>query len=187
MATPTPIALLPRASIEPLVAFVDGYISERHSRRVRRSDYSVESGATLTDHAVREPDELTVEGWVSDIMPSREADQGLPLLERAAAAWAEIDHVMSARKPLTVVSLLATYTDMLLTGAEAPVDQRVGRALRFTLTLQRVQFADTLEEPGAIIHAATGPAADRVGTEDRGRVDAPNVAEPPPYWAALEA
>ena len=165
------IALLPRASIEPLVAYVDGYLDEQHRLSVNKTEFPVESGAQLTDHAVRQPTKLTLTGWTSDVLRAAEADQGVPALERAAIAWAAIERLVAAREPVdVVVTLLGTYPSMLITSATAPVSADTGRALRFTLELEEVQLVGVTVEAGRLEPHPS--IADRVGEENRGRVEA---------------
>ena len=166
------------ARIDPLVGRVDGYLTEEHERNVTKTSYPVESGASLTDHAIREPDKLKLEGWVSDLLPSGEGGQAAPLPERSVAAWEEIGKLMTAREPLTVVTSLGVSRDMLITKASATVDRTTGRALRFTLELEEIQFRSLAGITGEeLAPAVGGPADGRVGTTIRGHVETQQLGE----------
>ena len=160
-----------------LSSHVDGFYAENHRARAMKTSYPVESGAEITDHAVREPTRLKLEGWVSNLMPAAAATIGTPLQERGAAAWLEILNTLEAREPLTVVTALAVYQNMLLVSAEAPVDRSTGLALRFTLELEEVLLRDPSRAGGGS-PVSRGPAAGRLGATRRGRVQAENVTEP---------
>ena len=170
----------PRATeIEPLVGRVDGYLSEEHEASVSHTTYPVESGASLTDHAVRRPDKLKLEGWVSDLLPADTAFRGAPLQQRAAEAWGQIDLLMTRRRPLTVATRLKVYRNMLLTKASAPVNNGTGYGLRFTLELEEILFRPLRETAGglSLVPADDGPAADRTADANRGAVRPRAVSE----------
>ena len=152
----TPVALLPRASIPPLIGWIDGYLSEGHQLAVKPTEYPIEDGSSLIDHAVVQPAKLTLRGWTSN---TASGDSGMPRHERAAAAKTEIEHLIRRRQPIDVVSLLGTYRNMLIVEMNAPVDRHTGRALDVTLTLQELLVAGGT--PGA--STVTGPAVDRAG------------------------
>ena len=158
-----------KTAVLPLGGVVDGFLSEEHKIRLSKTSYPVEStGLPLTDHAVIEPRTLKLEGWVSDLLPS--TDRGDPSATRGLVAWRQVYELMQTREPVTVVTTLGTYTDMLITSATAPVDRTTGRALRFDLELEEVLFRGL--EP-ALSRMVVGPAQDRVGDVERGRVQAP--------------
>ena len=162
--------------IEPLVGFVDGWLSEEHEMQVSTTTYPVESGASLTDHAMRRPDTLKLEGWVSDLVPSDEADRGLPLELRAGAAWAEISRLMNDSELLRVATPLRTYRDMLITKASAPVSRGTGRGLRFTLELNQILLRPLRELAGGLrLVLPDAPTNDRVTDVQRGRVIASSI------------
>ena len=158
----------------PLGGIVDGFLAEEHKIRLSKTSYPVEStGLPLTDHAVIEPRTLKLDGWVSDLLPS--IDQGNPSASRGRVAWQQVYELMQTREPVTVVTTLGTYTDMLITSATAPVDRTTGRALRFDLELEEVLFRDLEPTMGRVV---VGPAQDRVQEVDRGRVSTPAVVLP---------
>ena len=122
-----------------------------------------ESGASLTDHAVREPDVVTIRGWTADLHPSRRSTN--IDVDRAAAAWAEIDRLMNARELVTLATLFGTYTNMLILKASASATGRTGRGLPFMLELEQVQVTTLTEiEADLVVDPVPGgPAEDRAG------------------------
>ena len=170
-------------SILALGQTVDGYYGEEHKLKVSKTTYPVESGASLVDHAVREPTKLKLQGWVSDLMPSADAVSTTHHTERSTVAWLEILRVMDDRQPLTVVTALAVYDSMLITSVTAPVDRTTGLALQFTIELEEVLFKNVSREAsGTEVPPSSGPAADRLGAIRRGRVLAPVTAEYVVLW-----
>ena len=167
-------AIYQGTSIVALGRTVDGYYAEEHKLKVSKTSFPVESGASLVDHAVREPTKLKLQGWVSDLMPSADAAPTTHHTERSTAAWLEILRVMDDRQPLTVVTALAIYDSMLITSVTAPVDRTTGLSLQFTIELEEVLFKNVSREvSGTEVPPSSGPAADRLGAIRQGRVLAP--------------
>ena len=150
---------------------VDGYSAEEHEVAVTPTSYPVETGVSLTDHAVREPIKLKLHGWVSDLMPARRLGQVyLDLADRGAAAWLAIVRATDRRRPLRVVTSLASYENMLITKASAGVNDRTGLGLQFVLELQEILISSVTEAADTDAASAGGPARDRLGVSSRGRV-----------------
>ena len=180
MPTDPNFALYPhtRTEIAVLSGRVDGYPVEEHRLDLQLTQHPVESGATLTDNAVKGQEKLRLQGWVSDLQaaPGNELSN-----DRAADTWAAIVELFIAREPIEVVTALRVYRNMVIKRAVAPVDKMTGRALRFTLDLAQVLFASTEITPvGPDAVDPEGPAADRTSTVDAGDKAAPTVDPPPP-------
>ena len=155
------VALIPQAatSITVLTGEVDGYPITVHSLKLAKSDEPLEDGTSVTDHAVTLPEGLKVTGWISDMMGGG----------RPGAAWAAIRRINQDKTPLTAVTEWGTYTEMLLEEVEG---HQEGRGCRFEMKLReviRVGNPQSSLPPGTV----SGPAADRTGSVDRGRIGLP--------------
>ena len=156
-----------RSSLTPLPGIVDGFLTEEHTLRLSKTSYPVESGQSLTDHAVIEPRTLKLEGWVSDLLaPAGEAGAS-----RGLEAWQRITELMESREPILVVTTLGVYENMLITSVKAPVDRTTGRALQFEMELEEVLFR-ALERGQRPPPVRIGPAEHRPVETNRGRVQA---------------
>ena len=155
----------------PLAAIADGFISEEHAVRVSKTSYPVETGGSLVDHAVVEPRTLKLVGWVSDLL-APEGRRGSP--SRGIDAWLQLTRLLESREPFLVVTLLDVYPSMLITSLKAPVDRTTGRALRFEMELEEVQFR-ALERGQRPPPVRIGPAEDRSEEVDGGLVNAPSI------------
>ena len=166
-------------SILALHSVIDSYYAEEHKLKVTKATYPLESGASITDHAVREPTQLKLQGAVSDLMPALHANPSISVSDRGTVAWLAILRAVEARQPVTVITALAVYEQMLITGATAPVDRTTGLGLAFTIELEELLLRSPLREGDeSQLNASSGPAADRLGAVRRGRVHAPVVTEP---------
>ena len=161
----------PFRSVQPLAAIANGFLSEEHAVRLSKTSYPVETGGSLVDHAVVQPRTLKLAGWVSDLL-APEGRRGSP--SRGIEAWSQLTGLIKSREPFLVVTLLGVYPSMLITSLKAPVDRTTGRALRFEMELEEVQFR-ALERGQRPPQVRIGPAEDRLEEVDRGRVNAPSI------------
>ena len=166
---------LPRY-VPPLAAIADGFISEEHAVRISKTSYPVETGGSLVDHAVIQPRTLKLVGWVSDLL-APEGRRGSP--SRGSDAWLQLNRLVESREPFLVVTLLAFYPSMLITSLKAPVDRTTGRALRFEMELEEVQFR-ALERGQRPPPVRIGPAEDRPEEVDLGKLSVVVVPVPTP-------
>ena len=158
---------LPRYA-QPLAAIADGFISEEHAVRLSKTSYPVETGGSLVDHAVVQPRTLKLVGWVSDLL-APEGRRGNP--SRGIDAWLQLTRLIESGEPFLAVTLLGVYPSMLITSLKAPVDRTTGRALRFEMELEEVQFR-ALERGQRPPPVRIGPAEDRSEEVDGGLVNA---------------
>ena len=152
------VALVPRAGtvIEPLMAVVDGYPSANHRLETSKGGEPLEDGREATDHAVARSERLILTGWVSDFRGGNPGE----------AAWSTLRRLHKSVTPLRVVTELGDYSEMLITRCES---REQGRGIQFRLELEeviRVGLVENLLPPGQI----GGPAEDRSGSIDRGRL-----------------
>ena len=163
---------------------VDGFLSESHEVRLSKTTYPIESGQSLTDHAVVEPRTLKLDGWVSGLLIP--VDRSRPLYADSREAWDALVRLMESRQPMRVITTLGVYDDMLITSLKAPVDRTTGRALRFEMELEEVLFRD-LQRGTAPPPERSGPAEDRPEETDRGRIQAPAIEEQAAILAEISA
>ena len=156
-----------RTTVPTLIGLVDGFPREEHRLGLDTTEHPVESGGTLTDNAVVRPERLKLEGWVSDLLA---APPFVPFTGRPVLAWAQVIRLHELRQPVTVVTSLRIYRDMLIVGARTDRDRRLGEgALRFTLELSKVLFTATgLARLAPDLVDALGPAASRTSLVDGG-------------------
>ena len=163
-------------SPQPLASIADGFISEEHAVRISKTSYPVETGGSLVDHAVVQPRTLKLVGWVSDLL-APEGRRGSP--SRGSDAWLQLNRLVESREPFLAVTMLGAYPSMLITSLKAPVDRTTGRALRFEMELEEVQFR-ALERGQRPPPVRIGPAEDRPEEVNLGKLNAVVVPVPTP-------
>lgn len=116
------------------------------------TQYPVESGATITDHVHHNPDEISLEGMVSDT-PVNELPTYLGLRgdtefqaagARTQSAFDALFAVWRDRLPLTVVTEYLVYDDMIVESFEIPKSPDRGEAIWFSMTLKKINTVETL-------------------------------------------
>ena len=147
------------------------YPKEDHRLGAMLTHYPVESGKSLSDNYVAQPDRITLEGWVSDVEPGVSQGDG-------AVVWNLLK--ASAGGPLlTVVTHIRTYRNMALIDVETVRDETTGGSLVFQVKLEEVLFSvSEVAEIAAAIVSPTGPAAARTAAIAGGSRVAPSISQP---------
>lgn len=121
------------------VGFVvfDATVREVHSQENQITDHPVESGSDITDHVIRRPERLQLQGIVSGT-PINLVSVG-PLAEaRPQAAFEELSRLRREGELVTVTTSLKIYPDMLIEALTVERSTGQGRALHFSLQLRQV-------------------------------------------------
>lgn len=162
--------------------YFDGIMRTEHTSRIRPTQYPVQTGVTMTDHAVIEPAELTIEVMMSDChtMPFvanepildavYQAMQSTTMMfsnfmqvknsadtaeNRSVHAWAMLKKMQLSRIPITVETRLQTYENMLIEELSAPDDIKTLNVLKCTVRLREIIFAYVAETQVSARAAAT--------------------------------
>jgi hypothetical protein len=141
------IAGIRKASIDSIE--LDASVEELHQSRARVTKHPVEEGADVGDHVVPEPDGLRITGLVSnhpiDVFDFETGTQD----GRAETAYGQLLYLMNEKQPITVVTTLNTYDDMIIESVEVPRNARLGNTVRFsaTLTALRRVKSETVDAP----------------------------------------
>jgi len=155
--------------IDGLVGVIDQYPDEFHAHSLSTTNYPIETGATLTDHAYLEPYRLTLKAIVSDLAPLVPGIVSIAANGRPTEALQRARSLLETREPVRVVTLLGVREDMLITGLYPSTSRRTGRALYMDITLEQVIFAETqlVELPPATVNQDS-PAANKTSTVEGG-------------------
>lgn len=136
---------------------IDASISETHVGRVEVTDHPVEQGAAVSDHARVLPETLTLEGFVSNTpLPvsngalTRRNSLGVEFdsrsemdLSRAGQAYTDLVRLKNAGELFSIVTMLRSYDNMLMTSLDVPRDAATGDGLRFSASFKQVRVAES--------------------------------------------
>lgn len=154
--------------VDALIGFVDGYPETRHKLRVETTEYPVEDGVLVQDHAVARAERLHLRGWVSDQVGEGFADHA-----RAARAATELRRLHRETALVEVTTELGTYRDMIIT--ECDIEER-GAGIAFELRLGQV-LRPGVDAAGEITPETAGAGAtERPSVVERGLVSPPPTA-----------
>lgn len=129
------------SQIVQLFGVIDAIPEENHVVSVGTSDYPIETGATLTDHAFIKPTQLTITGYVSDLLVNQFSTIVTPFRDREA--WERILLQVNQRELVSVITLLTTYNNMIIEEVSTTKDVNAGRSLIFTMRLKQQLIANT--------------------------------------------
>ena len=111
----------------------DAVFHTDHQSNVTVTQHPVQVGAPVSDHAYQEPDEVTLEIGMSDAMVGVANNHSVN-------AYNTLRAIQAKREPVTLVTRLWTYQNMVLTSISAPDDQTTMYGLKATLYFQSVDI-----------------------------------------------
>lgn len=139
---------------------VDVAISETHRRRWDVTREPIETGSQISDNRVKLPEELEMEGVVSDrptnlfdliTQPLSAQDRYLALLDLA-----------NENEVFDVVTGLQVYENMTFTAFEVQRNETTGEIVRFRASLQEIRFADA-QVTKVVVNIPDAPKAKPTG------------------------
>lgn len=135
---------------------LDAVLSESHSNPVRLTKNPIELGADITDHAIIEPKQLTINAEVSDT-PLGVAAFGAIVdlvtglfgtatssnITRSNAAYNALVQLQEAREPIQVQTRLRLYENMIITGISTLQDKNSSRVANMIITLEEALITES--------------------------------------------
>lgn len=137
---------------------VDVTIRERHERENEVTNHPIEDGTEVSDHVIRNPVRLSMEGVVTNSPLSG------GYVPRAQEAFDILDQLWRERQLITVVTGFGRYANMVITHLDKWKDHETGDALQFTAELQEIVTVASLST--VISAPQTLQGADDAGTRD---------------------
>lgn len=113
----------------------DAVFSTDHSANLTATQHPVQTGASISDHAYMEPDEVSVEVGMTDTAASVSGGAS-----RSVNAYTQLRAIMELREPVTLITRLKTYRNMLITSISAPDDYKTMNALRASIYFQQINM-----------------------------------------------
>lgn len=122
----------------------DAVFSSLHALNVKITDHPVQTGAAVADHAFIEPETVSLAIGMSDVMTGA-GTIACDNQNRSVSAYQFLRETALSRNPLTLVTRLFTYENMLIESISAEETLESMHALRAEITLKklnRVQVAE---------------------------------------------
>lgn len=140
------------------VVNMDAVVSETHTKRNEIPTHPVEQGADISDHVRQVPEEITINGLVSnhpiEILASInapspiEGDTGA-VGDRVGEAYKQLREIMDTAQLIQVITGLRDYNNMVIESMRVEREAITGNALNATLTCKEVMLAqlETVDAP----------------------------------------
>lgn len=116
----------------------DALFSTEHQSSLTITEHPVQTGANISDHVYMDPQILTFEIGMSDVMKSSIPGQFSDNASRSVSAYLKLRQLQTQGLPITVVTRLGTYKNMMVENITAPEDNKTTFALRATVTLKEI-------------------------------------------------
>lgn len=133
---------------------VDAFLEEKHISKNTVSDLPVEAGYNISDNIYEEPDEIQITGFISCTKPSS-GDMSLvsalnskealhkEMKDKIIQANQELKKLKKDKKPITIVTGLDVYEDMVITSYEVPRDAEKGADLHFDMVVRKIRIVSS--------------------------------------------
>lgn len=172
---------------------LDCTVTETHTATSTVTEHPVESGANITDHIRPDPVQLSITGIVSDTpIGSRQVQRSIEVGGASVqvtqqeppssatgfgrAAWAKLDAIRTAAKPVKVVTRDKTYESMALVSLSVPKESKTGGALYFTAQFKQVRIVFNRSTKVVV---AKAPKSHK--KQDTGKQPTAELAQPKSY------
>ena len=169
---------------------IDCTVTETHTATSSVTSHPVESGSDITDHIRPEPLQLSITGIVSDTpIGSKQINRAISAggtsiqirqLETPTSAtgfgrsaWAKLDAIRVAAKPVKVVTRDKTYESMALVSLSVPKEAKTGGALYFTAQFKQVRIVFNRSTKVVVAKAPKSHKKQDTGKQPTAALEAP--------------
>lgn len=123
-------------------SFVDLWLAERHTLKISKSKYPVQSGFVISDTAYVEPRKLSLTGYIANVkaLPLTDGRLGVFNNQQIKSGWAILEKSARNLRPLNVNTNLGAFSNMLITGIRTLIDKTTGRNLKFVLDMEEIKI-----------------------------------------------
>lgn len=118
--------------------FFDAIFRVEHLSNLRITEHPVQDGANISDHAYKLPEHITLEIGMSDCMDSFISGQFGVGDGKSIQAYQVLKGMQEARNPLSVVTRLQVYNNMLIESIVAMDDVHTRFGGKFIVTLKQI-------------------------------------------------
>lgn len=154
MSSPGEAGVIVNRNVGGIIANVT--VQERHRDQLEITKHPVEIGAAITDHAYKEPAELTIiAGW-SNSSEDSGGDDGY-----VEDIYQQLLALQLNRQPIQVVTGKRTYDNMLFRAITTDTDEKTEHALIVTADLRQIILVNTVTTSVTPQGASSQPASQK--------------------------
>ena len=151
------------------VLSLDVTTTEEHNHAVEWTSFPVENDIAVSDHGHLQPDEVSIEGVITDTPLL-----GVPEQDRSKVLWDKLVELKDLRKPMTLVTGLKVYSSMVIAELATARDASSGKAVMPRLKLQQIKIVAPIEVPAPEVAAGLEK---KVELTDQERAELSAIAE----------
>ena len=134
----------------------DAVFRTDHTVELEVTQHPVQYGASISDHSYFQPEQIGFQFGYSDVM----SETGE--MNHSVNAYAKLREIMAEREPLTVVTRLKQYENMLIVYLSVPDEVRQMNGLKGEIRLQQILIVEA-----AIVKVQTKITSSKSGTANK--------------------
>ena len=137
----------------------DAVLSLEHDQTLVKTNHPVQNSVSVSSHAYIQPAEVVMYVLMSDVVPqyAATAQTTTPYIQpwtgnpsKSVSAYKQMLNLQSLRIPLTVVTRLRTYTNMLIMKVSPREDEKTTTGVRFRVEFGQLFVASTQVAPASV-------------------------------------
>lgn len=145
---------------------------------VRRSQYPVESGATISDNIYNEPIHLSIRGVISNHPLTDSPNMyRVTSAQSSGAQYPDIVHeafyyllrLRNERKLVSILTALDSYENMAMTNITFPQNAQIGDSLQFSAEFVQVRLVESKTVPSTYLKKKLGSNKQGVPKANQGK------------------
>ena len=126
----------------------DAILSQDHNQSAQITEHPVQTGANISDHAYMQPARLTLEIAMSDAMDMYTAGQ-FTEGAKSVSAYLALKTMCKNRQPLTIMTRLDTYANMLIENMHAIEDYKTLYGLKCPVYFRQIMIGQINTQPSS--------------------------------------
>jgi hypothetical protein len=144
------------------VVSLDAVISHEVQFTATVTEHALEDGSTVADHVIRQPDQITVTGYVSSTPVTILTGGIVPIFSfgRVRTAYQAMKDLLDTKNRVTVSDELDQHTSMVLTELRIPRDVATYNGIQFTATFRKIRLVSSAEVEISADDPIAAPAKD---------------------------
>lgn len=154
---------------------IDAFVEEGHDLSAQVTSYPVEDGSTINDHVIQDPDKLIIRGVIGATSIYGE-DALENTINRPYNIYLKLEELKNNGEPITVVTGLKTYENMVIEAFSITRNAENGRSLEFTMNLIQVRIVKS-QLTALNIGGTTAVKRQAAPTTNKGKTQGTNLEE----------
>lgn len=143
----------------PSYLIFDGVIRSRPSQRATPTRLPIQTQANITDHVLLNPPSLTMEVFMTDVLPARVAGQWVGDPSKSVSCFKVLSALRAARVPLTITTRLATYVNMIIADIIPDESRKTRYAFHAQVEFEGINVASVATQAYSARPQTTGTTA----------------------------